>query len=288
MFVHVNIAPVHDQMLIKEGLSRASLARVHRMSLALAEKIHALGLSRFEGSIMVFEDSDVVAIFQKQAAGWDDTLAKLRSEFTRNGLMHIFSVEEMSKKLSSLITFSEEKQIAAENYRIKRRAIEIGEHLNDWSEPDLEITRAIHKKRRARQASCILIIEDDQLTRGLVNSLLKDEHQVVQAKDAETGIIAYIDHAPNVVFLDIHLPGLDGRETLKRLMQLDRDAYVVMLSADSATDNILSTHSNGAAGFIRKPFSKEKILEYIAKCPTLEDTAIRALGWSRMKNYLKE
>jgi two-component system chemotaxis response regulator CheY len=289
MCIRVNIAPIHDQILEKEGISRLALENIRKMSLQLADQLNVLGLSQYEGSIMVFEDSDVLALFVKKLEGLPALLEDLRREFTKNGMLHILIIEEMKEKLAHLVSVAEEKKESAENYIIKQRAMEIGEMLLEWTQPDPAITRAIYKKRRKRQGSCVLIIEDDVVTRGLVASLLKREHQVLQAKDAESGIVSYIDHAPNVVFLDIHLPGMDGRDTLKRLMQLDPEAYVVMLSADSAAENVVSTHIQGAAGFIRKPFSKEKILEYIKKCPSLNvDATARVLGWTSMKDGSKE
>jgi len=269
MCIRVNIAPIHDQMLIKEGVSRASLAKIRNISLQLAEKINALGLSQFEGSTMVFEDSDVLVLFLKKPDLTHSVVEVLRKEFIKSGMIHILVIEEMKEKLAQLVSLAEEKKETAEDFHIKKRAVEIGEMLVEWSEPGPAIARAIYDKRRLRQSSCILIIEDDALTRGLVASVLKGEHHVVQAKDAESGIVAYIDNAPNVVFLDIHLPGLNGHEILKRLRKIDPQAYVVMLSADSVTENVVSTHSEGAIGFIRKPFTKERILTYIKQCPSL-------------------
>lgn len=289
MSLRVNIAPVHDQILIQEGLSRATLARIHKMSLQIAHKVNEWGLHHFEGKILVFEDSDVLALFHKTAANTNEIIARLRDEFHRSGLINLLAIDAMQEKLAQMITFSEEKILSAEDYRLKRRAVEIGENLLDWSDPDPDLARALQKKRRMRTSGCVLIIDDDVLTRGLVASTVKDDHNVVQAKDAESGIVAYVDHAPNVVFLDIHLPGINGIQLLKRMLQLDRDAYIIMLSADSATDNVLSTQSGGAAGFICKPFSKEKILEYVQKCPSLRaDPTMRALGWGWMRGYLRK
>ncbi len=83
----------------------------------------------------------------------------------------------------------------------------------------------------------------------------------------KTGITAYINYAPHVVFLDIHLPDRNGKEVLDKIKLIDPESYVVMLSADSIADNVISTKSKGSVGFIKKPFSKEKLIQYIEKCP---------------------
>lgn len=81
--------------------------------------------------------------------------------------------------------------------------------------------------------------------------------------------ISYVEHAPDIVFLDIHLPDMDGRELLKQIREFDGDAYVVMLSGDSLPRNVIETKKAGAAGFITKPFNKEKVMHYISHCPTI-------------------
>ena len=152
----------------------------------------------------------------------------------------------------------------------------------EWNEADPETTRLIQKKRQLRGKSCILVIEDDVLARGMLSASLKGDHQIVQAKDAREGLLHYIDHAPDVVFLDIHLPGMSGNEVLRRIRMLDPQAYVVMLSGDSVRDNIDVARKYGAAGFIRKPFSKDRVLAYVKQCPSLAmDPSLRALGWRK-------
>lgn len=117
-------------------------------------------------------------------------------------------------------------------------------------------------------------------TFDMVATYLKKEHQVILARDAKTGIMHFIDSAPDVVFLDIHLPDMKGHEVLKRLRLLDPTAYVVMLSGDSVRENVAFAQEYGAAGFIRKPFPKERILQYVQQCPTMNTHAtVRALGW---------
>lgn len=284
MCVHVNIAPAHAQALHHEGLSRESLARIRELSVQIAQKLNGWGLDHFDGKILIFEDSDVLAIFRHDPASIESVITRLRKEFTANGLLHILAIYAMQERLGDIMSLAAEKHETARDYLLKRRAIEVAEDIFKGPVQDAELTRMIQKKRRERGVSCVLVIEDDVLTRGLVATCLKSAHKVVQAKDAQSGISAYIDNAPDVVFLDIELPDVNGGEILNRIMVLDPQAYVVMLSAHSEKDNILSTRAHGAAGFICKPFSKEKLLEYISKCPSLGmDPALRALGWRKVE-----
>jgi len=284
--VHVHIAPLHEEALIRDGLSKQTLERIRRISLQIAQKMHMLGMDALEGRIFVFGDGDVMALFLSGAAGVPETVEKLRQEFIAKGLGHLFQSYGMQDKLASLLALSEEKRATAEDFKSKHRAAEAAETIFEWDEPNPKLTAAIQKKRAQRTSGVVLVIEDDLITRGLVASVLKKEYTVVQAKDARSGITAYIDHAPNIVLLDIHLPDFNGHEVLDRLRLLDPEAYVAMLSADSVTENVVTAHEHGAAGFIRKPFTKEKLIGVIERCPTVGSAALlKALGWG---SYWKE
>ena len=198
----------------------------------------------------------------------------VKNEFIANKVGDILTITQMDERLSQLVLLSEEKIRTAETYALKRWASEIGENLHQWPESHVELCRIIQEKRRNRNSNCILVIEDDILMRGLLESMLEDKYPAVLAKNAATGITAYIDHAPNVVFLDILLPDLDGMEVLKRLKQLDPQAYIVMLSGYSSPNNVTSTHTQGAAGFLCKPFAKERLYDFIKECPTMDIATI--------------
>lgn len=279
---HVNIAPVHAQALATEGLSRKSLEKIHQLSTQIAYKMVDSGLGACDGTIFVFQDGDIVSLFRQVPDVVESVLTALRRDFTASAMLHILSIYQMQERLSDLISLAEEKQESAADYYAKRRAIEIAETILQTPIQDADLTRLIQKKRRQRGSSCVLVIEDDILTRGLVTSCLKGEHRVVPAKDAYDGVCAYIDNAPDVVFLDIELPDINGDQLLSRLLTLDPQAYVVMLSAHSDKDTVLTTRTQGAAGFVRKPFSKDKLLAYIRECPSLSlGPTIRARGWRK-------
>jgi two-component system, chemotaxis family, chemotaxis protein CheY len=267
--VHVHIRRIGDQMLEKESLSAEILEEIEKISARVAKTLMESKLGACEGAVFLFEDTDVLALVKKDRNFSVQTLDKLRSEFTVSGLLSILSITEMKEQLANLIQFSQEKKKSAEVYRLKRRAVKAAESIFTWARPDQELTYAIQKKRRQRPGACVLVVEDDVVARGLVAMSLRQKYEVALAKDAKSGVISYIDKAPDIVFLDIHLPDHNGHDVLKRLKMLDPHAYVVMLSGDSVTGNVLAAKSEGAIGFIRKPFSKEKMMTYINKCPSL-------------------
>lgn len=132
---------------------------------------------------------------------------------------------------------------------------------------DTNRVRSIAVRRTRREEACILIVEDDRFTASYTANILNRDYEVIHAKTGEEAISAYIDHAPDMVLLDIHLPGLSGHETLQALRKIDADAYVAMLSVDTVRDNIVEAMNAGAAGFLKKPFSKERLLAAVQKSP---------------------
>lgn len=289
MCIHVNMAPVNKEAFNNEALSRQVLDEIYRISVQIAQKMYDLGLSEMDGRIFVFEDSDVLALFVSEIPSQsEEVIKKLRSEFVAKRLAHILFTSSMKDKLASLISLSRDKAASAEEIKMKKLAVDVAGDVFSWKEPNPKITDAIQKMRAQRTTGVILVVDDDLIARGLVASALKKEYKVVQAKNGKGGITAYINHAPNMVLLDIHLPDHTGHEVLNRIKLLDPEAYVVALSADSVADNVVTSLSEGSAGFIKKPFSVDKLLAYIQKCPTLGPEArARALGWSTMSSPFK-
>lgn len=90
---------------------------------------------------------------------------------------------------------------------------------------------------------------------------------IYEASDGASALSKYSEHLPDVVFLDIELPDLDGNEILKQIKTRKSNAFVVMISAHSSVENVKSAVSNGASGFIVKPFSPQKITNILNKYP---------------------
>lgn len=107
----------------------------------------------------------------------------------------------------------------------------------------------------------ILIIDDEPPIREVLSASLRDEgHQVMTASDGESGLKAMKDFQPQVVFLDIWMPGsLDGLEVLTTARKLYPQIDFVMISGHGTIETAVRATKLGAWDFIEKPLSTDKI-----------------------------
>jgi len=105
----------------------------------------------------------------------------------------------------------------------------------------------------------ILVIDDEPSITNLVSAYLKPEgYEVFTASDGNAGLKAARAFHPDLIILDVMLPGMDGIELLTRLRR-DSDVYVIMLTARTEeTDKIVGL-SIGADDYVTKPFSPREL-----------------------------
>ena len=105
----------------------------------------------------------------------------------------------------------------------------------------------------------ILVIDDEPAIVKLVSAYLKPEgYEVLTAVDGPSGLKSALAFKPDLVILDLMLPGMDGIELLSRLRR-ESDAYVIMLTAKTEeTDKIVGL-SVGADDYVTKPFSPREL-----------------------------
>ncbi len=109
----------------------------------------------------------------------------------------------------------------------------------------------------------ILIIDDEPSILNLVSAYLKPEgYEVYTAADGPSGLKAAKAYKPDLVVLDLMLPGMDGLELLSRLRR-ESDVYVILLTARTEeTDKIVGL-SVGADDYVTKPFSPRELVARI-------------------------
>jgi two-component system nitrogen regulation response regulator NtrX len=110
----------------------------------------------------------------------------------------------------------------------------------------------------------ILVIDDEPAIRDTMRMILEYEgHDVSLAGSGQEGLTIADREPPDLVFLDIKMPGLDGLETLGRLRTANESLPVVMISAHGTATSALEAGRLGAFRFIEKPLSKDYVLDAV-------------------------
>ncbi len=101
----------------------------------------------------------------------------------------------------------------------------------------------------------ILVVDDEKLIRWSVGERLqRDGYEVIAAESGERALEVVAASAPDVMLLDVRLPGIDGLTTLQRALALHPDVSVLMMSAHSTVDIAVEAMKHGAVDFLVKPF----------------------------------
>ena len=112
----------------------------------------------------------------------------------------------------------------------------------------------------------ILLIDDDEsLLKSLGVGLEKAGFQIVTAKEGSAGLKITFDARPDLIILDIGLPGMDGLETCRRLRELT-DTPIIILTARSTEEDIVKGLTTGADDYIAKPFRMAELVARVHTC----------------------
>jgi two-component system, NtrC family, nitrogen regulation response regulator NtrX len=111
----------------------------------------------------------------------------------------------------------------------------------------------------------ILVVDDEESIRISLGGILEDEgYQVLNAENGADALDLIREEVPDLVLLDIWMPGMDGIQTLDRVRNLFPDLTVVMMSGHGTIETAVKATRMGAFDFIEKPFSLDKVLITIA------------------------
>ncbi|HEX8997190.1 MAG TPA: response regulator transcription factor [Ktedonobacterales bacterium] len=119
------------------------------------------------------------------------------------------------------------------------------------------------ESRPARDALTALIIEDDADIARLVRLYLEEAgFGVVYADNGIDGLEAHVREQPDIIILDVMLPGLDGREVCKRIRQVARTP-IIMLTARRMEEDRVQGLDLGADDYVTKPFSPRELVSRV-------------------------
>jgi DNA-binding response OmpR family regulator len=108
--------------------------------------------------------------------------------------------------------------------------------------------------------SCVLVVDDETDIRGLVQELLQRAgHNVIEAPDGNEALKRFYAEQPDLVILDVQMPGLDGWGVLERIRELS-DVPVIMLTARAEELDKVRGLRAGADDYVTKPFGRQELL----------------------------
>jgi len=125
----------------------------------------------------------------------------------------------------------------------------------------------------------ILVVDDEKLIRWSVSERLqRDGYEVLSAESGEQALEIVSASPPDLVLLDVRLPGIDGVQTLQRALAVHPDLAVLMMSAHSTVDIAVEAMKHGAIDFLVKPFPFQAL-----------DAAVeRAIATARTRHQIAE
>jgi diguanylate cyclase (GGDEF)-like protein len=122
---------------------------------------------------------------------------------------------------------------------------------------------AVHKDIKGK----VLIVDDAPDTLEIIQKLLRYEgYDVTMASTGEEGVKKVEEEKPEVVLMDINLPGIDGTEALRRIRIINPIQCVIMLTAFATVDNAIRALKEGASDFVKKPFENEHLIHIVKQC----------------------
>ncbi len=147
----------------------------------------------------------------------------------------------------------------ASEWRFRRDLIDAWLMSQIKGKPELE---EINLEQKAKIDKTVLVVDDEEVIRDYFTRTLM-EYKVLTAASGEEALDIVKKDRPNLVLLDIRMPGIDGIETLRRIKEIDREIVVIMLSAHGTLKTNLEAAHLGAYNSMSKPFDLKEMKSVI-------------------------
>ena len=109
----------------------------------------------------------------------------------------------------------------------------------------------------------ILVTDDSKMARKMiVKSIIDtigDNNEIIQATNGEEAVALYKKHSPDISFMDLTMPVLDGFEATHEIISFDKNAKIIIVSADIQEGSMKRAKEKGALGFIKKPINSDNL-----------------------------
>jgi two-component system response regulator AtoC len=136
-------------------------------------------------------------------------------------------------------------------------------------------------KNRDMTQPLLLVVDDEVGVRQSLQMIFNKSFRVIEASSAEEALQKVTDEKPDIVLLDIVMPGADGLAVLKQLKSIQPDCQVIMLTALNTARTAFTAKGTGAFDYVTKPFDVEELRMRV-------DHAMEKIQLSRELERLKE
>ena len=119
----------------------------------------------------------------------------------------------------------------------------------------------MRRDRRGRIMAKILVADDSRTSRRMLLDIIRglEFDEIIEATDGNDAVAKFDEHQPDVVTLDITMPGMDGIEVLKTIKAKNPNVKAVMITAAAQSSKIMEAIKIGAEEFIAKPYEATQV-----------------------------
>jgi CheY-like chemotaxis protein len=231
-------------------------------------------LGNSQAAIYFFHDGDVMIIWKNTSNLTPDNLFSLlraRYNFDRSEELDIYfdykkqreDIKNICKSKIADIRLQEENAKSVDEKFSPLLSKKLLQLTPDKLTPIRNILYKRRQERRHSRKIDILVVEDQVFSSKILVGMLNNLANTYSAENAEAALDIYMANAPDIVFLDIELGGMNGHELASIINKLDSNPYIVMITANNYIEDVMRAKENAVKGFIAKPYNKQKILSII-------------------------
>ncbi len=220
-----------------------------------------------QGKILVCEDRDIF-VFSRRLT--KNLYANIRAVLyvllgyepaTGDTITTLYDYNKQYFVLEDLLKSKVERKKAEQAMEDeKHRAHFMNAQLNS------NLLATLSHRKSSRHEFQIQVLENDPFSRHMIALALTPAHDPLFSETGMGGLRDYMLVAPDILFLGTSLPDMQAHKILEKVLQYDRNAFVVILGDQGEAEKIEPLLANGAKGYVRKPFAHDKLLEYIDLC----------------------
>jgi two-component system chemotaxis response regulator CheY len=229
-----------------------------------------------EGEIYFCADGDVAICWRGRVKETRQMLIKAfltnygtkLESYNPEKLYHLFDIEAHGEELRILFRNKLHNQHEQEKKMILSslhdKAIEFsGQVQLEFSDKQYMNLQRIITTRASRRLPEILVVEDQDFSRRLLQGLIEKEYVCYGAENAKVAMALYAERAPDITFLDIELPDIDGHTLATLFKRDDPKSCIVMVTGNNYAKDVEAAKANKVQGFIVKPYTRQKIMSAI-------------------------